>query len=97
MGRLTSSAPPCGAPSVRLGRSLGTAVLVTLMILGLPTVAFACPGCLSGNEANRIAYIVTFVILTVLPLACVGLLVRWYVKKAVAAEAAAELAPELED
>ena len=64
------------------------AVAVTLLGV-LPDVAYACPSCFSGNDANRIAYIVTFVILTVLPLACVGGVVYWLFKKIARAEAEA--------
>jgi hypothetical protein len=78
-------------------RHLASAFALALLVLGLPEVAYACPGCLSGTEANRIAYIVTFVILTVLPLACVGGVIYWYVKKVVAAEGEEELAAELEE
>jgi hypothetical protein len=75
-----------------------SAFALALLVLGLPEVAHACPSCFSGNEANRIAYIVTFVILTVLPLACIGGVIYWYVKKVAAAEAAeAELVAELEE
>ncbi len=78
-------------------RRLTAAVFALAVVLGVPEIAHACTSCFSGNEANRIAYIVTFVILTVLPLACVGGVVYWYVKKVAAAEAAETLAAELEE
>jgi hypothetical protein len=45
-----------------------------------PAVAFACPVCFSGNEANRNAYFLTFLLMTALPLAMMGGLF-WYLRK----------------
>jgi hypothetical protein len=45
-----------------------------------PGIALACPVCFSGNEANRTAYFLTFLLLTSLPLALIGGLV-WYLRK----------------
>lgn len=56
-------------------------VAFALVVL-TPSFAFACPGCFSGNDANRIAYFTTFVILTVLPLAMVGGLLYYLRKRA---------------
>jgi len=40
-------------------------------------IAHACPVCFSGNTRNRTAYFVTFVILSILPLASIGGIVFW--------------------
>jgi hypothetical protein len=65
--------------------------LVALFMGGAPSVAHACTGCFSGNDANRVAYIVTFVILTVLPLACIGGVIHYITKRVAQAEAAERL------
>jgi len=63
-----------------------------IVLSAMPDVAYACPGCFSGNDANRVAYIVTFVILTALPLASVGGVAYWLFKRVAAAEAAEAVA-----
>jgi hypothetical protein len=71
--------------------------LALLAVAGIsPDVAHACSGCFTGNDANRVAYIVTFVILTVLPLACIGGVIYWLVKRIAAAEAA-QVASDADD
>lgn len=66
-----------------LSRSLATLSFVAVWFS--PTVANACPSCFSGNE-NREQYILTFVLLTVLPLAAIGGLVWWFVRRVRAVE-----------
>jgi hypothetical protein len=61
--------------------------LVAPFLGGAPSVAHACTGCFAGNDANRVAYIVTFVILTVLPLACIGGALYFITKRVAEAEA----------
>lgn len=48
-----------------------------LLILLAPDAALACPVCFSGREENRLAFILTTVFLTVLPLATIGGAVLW--------------------
>jgi len=59
-----------------------------LVVTFAPDVAHACPTCFSANDANRVAYITTFVIMTVLPLAFVGGVVYWLFGRHAALEAA---------
>lgn len=68
------------------------AVVAVFTLLILPDVAFACPVCFSGNEANRIAYYVSFLMMTTLPLALIGSFVYYLVRRAKELSAADELA-----
>ena len=55
----------------------------------VPRVAFACPVCFyTENEANRLAYLLTAILLTGLPFVVVGGILLWVVRRARAAEAA---------
>jgi len=61
----------------RLSRALLAAVSVALLT-GLPHAAAACAVCSAGrDDATRLAFILTTVFLTVLPLAMVGGIVYW--------------------
>ena len=53
------------------------APLTLLLVWLTPALVHACPVCFSGNDANREAYTLTFLLLTVLPLAMIGGLVLW--------------------
>ena len=64
--------------------ALAAALVVTIA----PDVAHACPTCFSANDANRVAYIITFIIMTVLPLAFIGGVVYWLFGRHAALEAA---------
>ena len=44
--------------------------------------AYACSLCLAENEESRIMFILTTILLTILPLAVIGGTIRWAVKKA---------------
>jgi hypothetical protein len=46
-------------------------------VLSSPAVAYACPVCFDANEANRTAFIVTTIFLSLLPLAMVGGIAYW--------------------
>ena len=59
-------------------RVIGAGIVSSL----LPTVADACAVCVGGNEENRIAFIVTTIFLTIVPLIVIGGTVRWAQKKA---------------
>jgi hypothetical protein len=60
---------------------------VAIALSTVPAVAHACPVCFTGTEENRAAYFLTFVLLTSLPLACIGGLVWWVRKRFREAEA----------
>jgi hypothetical protein len=70
---------------------IATAAVTSALVLLAPALAYACPVCFSGNEENRTAYFVTFVLLTVLPLLSIGGIVYWLVRRIRRAEAAAEI------
>ena len=53
------------------------------------TSAFACPVCFQGNE-NRLAFLITTVFLSLLPLGLIGGVVYWLRRVALAGEAQAE-------
>lgn len=48
----------------------------------LPAVAYACPVCFDANEANRTAFLVTTVFLSLLPLSMIGGVILWLVGSA---------------
>jgi hypothetical protein len=58
-------------------------------VTAVPRVAFACPVCFyTENDANRVAYLVTAVAMTLLPFVVVGGILLWVVRRVRAAEAA---------
>ncbi|RLB55560.1 MAG: hypothetical protein DRJ42_05910 [Deltaproteobacteria bacterium] len=65
------------------------AFAAALAVTFAPDVAHACPTCFSANDANRVAYIITFIIMTVLPLAFIGGVVYWLFSRHAALEAEA--------
>lgn len=56
----------------------GLALAVFAAVLLTPSLGYACPVCFDANEANRVAFIVTTVFLSTLPLAMVGGFVLWF-------------------
>lgn len=61
-------------------------VLAALLLLA-PRIAEACSQCLSGrSEETKLAYILTTVFLSVLPLVAIGGLVWWLVRRVRALE-----------
>lgn len=54
-------------------------VLATVLAL-LPAVAQACPTCGVGNGRNKIAFFVTTVFLSLLPLAMLAGIILWIVR-----------------
>lgn len=52
-------------------------ILAFAAVLATPTAAYACPVCFDANEANRTAFIVTTIFLSLLPLAMVGGIAYW--------------------
>lgn len=67
-------------------------MVAVFTVLALPDVAFACPVCFTGNEANRVAYYISFVLLTTLPLALISSFVYYLIRRAKELSAADELA-----
>lgn len=71
-------------------RAFSSAVALAGLVLLFPGLAEACAVCFSGEEANRIAYLVTTAFLTFTPLLLVGfcifLLRRHILRKAAEAE-----------
>ena len=64
-------------------------VLTTLASL-MPVQSWACSLCLAENEESRIAFIGTTILLTLLPLAVFGGVIRWIVRRAEENRAAEE-------
>ena len=60
--------------------SLRSAVL--LLLIAVPTVVQACPGCIAANEENRNAFLFTTALLTLIPLIIIGFTVRYLQAKA---------------
>lgn len=54
-----------------------TARVLLALALVLPRVSEACSVCFSGRDEARTAYVLTTVLLSLLPLICVGGLVLW--------------------
>ena len=52
-------------------------LLAVAAVLGTPAVAYACPVCFDANEANRTAFILTTIFLSLLPLGMVGGIAYW--------------------
>lgn len=73
-----------------------TALAAAFLVTVFPDVAHACPTCFSANDANRVAYITTYVIMTLLPLAFVGGLVYWLFGRYAAQEAEMTDGPDLD-
>jgi hypothetical protein len=69
---------------------LACAVLAALVVWGVPLSAFACPVCFSAkDEANRLAFVVSTVFLTALPLILMGAFIGWAARRAKALDAPA--------
>jgi hypothetical protein len=72
-----------------------TPIAIALLFAALlPEAAAACSVCYGGEEESRSAFILTTVLLSVLPLAMIGSLVWWIARRVRAIEAAdAVIAP----
>ena len=56
--------------------------LALLLVLAVPTAAWACPACLVMSEENRVAFAQTAVALSLLPLGMVGGVGYWLRRRA---------------
>ena len=45
---------------------------VAFLAMLWPRLAFACAACVTGNERNRVAFLITTIVLSLLPLAMIG-------------------------
>lgn len=60
---------------------------VALATFALPAQqALACAVCFSGRDESRVAYLLTTIFMTSIPLIALGIGIYWVVKKATAAE-----------
>jgi len=67
------------------------------LFFGLPRVSWACPACVSPTEdANRLAFILTTVVLSLLPLVIVGAFAWWLRRRSRQLNAAPAQAPRSE-
>jgi hypothetical protein len=66
-------------------RPIAIAALLAVLLLA-PGLAGACPVCFSGQDANRLAFTITAVFMTFLPLIMVGSAVYWLWRLAQARE-----------
>jgi len=67
-------------------RKAATAIVFTLAALPAQR-ALACAVCFSGRDESRVAYLLTTIFMTSLPLVALGIGIYWVVKKANRADA----------
>ncbi len=58
------------------------ALLVVLLSILPPGAAWACPMCISANDQNRVAFLSTTILLSLLPLGMVGGGLLWLRRRA---------------
>lgn len=56
------------------------AALLAAVLTSLPAIAAACPTCGVGNGRNKMAYFLTTIFLSLLPLAFIGGVMLWIVR-----------------
>lgn len=64
------------APECRLSR-LGWIAVAVLAVAAVPELAQACAVCGAGREENRMAFLLTTLFLSVVPLLAIGGIVVW--------------------
>ncbi len=65
-------------------------VAIALALVALPAQqALACSVCFSGRDESRVAYILTTIFMTAIPIVALAAGIAWVVKKANAADEAA--------
>ena len=57
------------------------AALLAALLTSLPAVAAACPTCGVGNGRNKMAYFITTIFLSLLPLALIGGAMLWIARR----------------
>jgi hypothetical protein len=57
------------------------ATLLAAVLTSLPALALACPSCGVGNGRNKMAFFVTTVFLSLLPLALIGAGLFWLARR----------------
>ena len=72
---------------MRNSRLITSAVCVAvafaaLVVIPQTAVALTCPVCFDANEENRVAFLATTALLTLLPLGMVGGAVLWLLRRA---------------
>lgn len=68
-----------------------TLVAIALAVTALPAQqALACSVCFSGRDESRVAYVLTTLFMTAIPIAALAAAIYWVVKQANAAD---EVAP----
>jgi hypothetical protein len=56
--------------------------LMTVAVAVLvPSLVLACPACTNTQEQNRVAYLVTTALLTLLPVGMIGTLIGWLISE----------------
>ena len=58
-----------------------SAALLAAVLVSLPAIAAACPSCGVGNGRNKMAYFVTTIFLSLLPLGLIGAGLFWLVRR----------------
>ena len=64
-------------------RKLATLGALAGVLWLAPQVSEACPVCFSGRDETRIAFVVTTIFMTGLPLSMIGGLVWWFRRQAI--------------
>ena len=57
------------------------ATLLAAVLTSLPALALACPSCGVGNGRNKMAFFITTVFLSLLPLALIGAGLFWLARR----------------
>ena len=57
-------------------------LILMSLLLAVPSLSLACPGCIAANEENRNAFLFTTALLTLIPLIIIGFTVRFLQAKA---------------
>ena len=65
---------------------IGMAATAGIVLGWMPGAARACSVCFSANDENRLAFLVTTIFLTALPLAMIGSTVLWLWRRALRLE-----------
>ena len=61
-------------------RTLAAWMTVGVALL-VPSLVMACPACTNTQEQNRVAYLITTALLTLLPVGMIGTLIGWIISE----------------